>query len=482
MHCCFGIIQKGLPRNSRITGIELTLDTEDTEREEKPLNKQVLTNFINEPARQIPILDETDVLVVGGGPAGIGASLAAAREGAKTMLLERYGFLGGCSTISSVTTICGLYRVESGKPIPIIKGIAWEVVEKLRQLGSVTGPKPVGRSFLVIFDDNRLKEVADDMVVESNVKVLYHALAADVVIQGNEVKGVIIESKRGREAIISKIVIDATGDGDIAARAGVPYQRGDNGVLQYPTLMFKMNRVDIENEKQIPRDVFERTMREVYEKGEFKLPRLSGSPRLTPQSGEVICNLTRISRESDHPYIDGTDPRDLTYAEIEGRKQVRLYEAFLKKHIHGFEEAYVSQSGPQIGIRETRLIQGEFVLGKDDILSGKKADDGILRSSWPLEIHGSDKKTTWVWLSEGNYYEIPYRCLVPLQVENLLIAGRCISTTHEAQASTRVSACCYGTGQAAGTAAALAVEKGIVPRKVNVVELQRRLKSRGCLI
>jgi ribulose 1,5-bisphosphate synthetase/thiazole synthase len=439
-------------------------------------------NSWEEPSRKIPIHTEVDVLVVGGGPAGIAASLASSRHGARTMIIERYGFLGGCSTMAGVTTICGLFLTKKEEPVPVIKGIAWELVENLKLLKAISDPIQIGKSFLVVFDGNRLKEISEKMLQESGVSILYHVLATDVIRDGNTVKGVILESKRGREGIFSKIVIDATGDGDLSTRAGAPYKKEDQCALQFPTLMFKMNNVNVEKAKRVSREAIEEAMKKATERGEFDLPRISGTLRLTPLKGEAICNLTRISRRDKISSIDGTDPEDLTFAEMEGRRQIREYEAFLRRHIPGFEEAYVSQSGPQIGIRETRLIQGEFTLSKEDVLGARKFKDGVIRSSWPLEIHGADKGTLWVWLPEGDFYEVPYRCLVPLGVENLLTAGRCISTTHEAQASTRVSACCYGTGQAAGNAAAIAIRKSVSPRMIDVAELQVCLTNQGCLI
>lgn len=440
----------------------------------------IQNKYYTEEARKIPVRDHVDVLVVGGGPAGIGAAISAGRMGAKTMILERYGFLGGCSTISGVNTICGLFRSHSTNPIPIIKGVAWEIVEALRKRGAASDPCPTGKTFLVIFDDQVLKEVADELMQTSKVSILYHALATNVIMDGDVIKGAIIETKSGREVVYAKSIVDATGDGDIAALSHNAYQKGTGATLQPPTLMFKIGNVKLDKISSLSRSDLEKLMTRICKKGEFVLPRISGSIRIIPGRKEVLCNMTRIT--SAKGYIDGTDSNDLTYAEIEGRRQIRLYTQFLKQYVAGFEDSYVSNSGPQIGIRETRLIQGEYILSENDILTGRKFDDAVLRSSWPLEIHGVGKSTEWHWIEGGEYYEIPLRCLIPNKIDNLLIAGRCISTTHQAQASTRVSACCYGTGQAAGILASLAIEEKSRPREINHENVKKLLRIQGCLV
>jgi hypothetical protein len=435
---------------------------------------------LNRDCGNIPVKADVDVLVVGVGPAGIAASIASARMGARTMIIERYGFLGGCATISGVTTVCGLFRSDQGSAVPVIKGIAWEIVEMLRNRGAASDPCPIGKTFLIVFDDQVLKEIAEDLLLQSNVDILYHAFATDVMMAGDEISGVLIESKAGLQAVHAKCVIDATGDGDVVARTPNPYQKGKSGILQFPTLMFKMGNVDLEKIRLLSRENLEAIMIKASQSNEFNLPRVSGTVRIIPGRAEVLCNMTKIMK--DDGYVDGTNPTDLTYAEIEGRKQVRAYGRLLRKYVEGFEEAYVSSSGPQIGIRETRLIQGGYLLTENDIVDGRKFEDAILRSAWPMEIHGADKGTTWQWVSNGDYYDIPLRCLIPSSVDNLLMAGRCISTTHEAQASTRVSACCYGTGQAAGVVAALSVDRKCHPREIDYADVQARLREQGALV
>ena len=435
---------------------------------------------IGRNCRDIPVRDDVDVLVVGGGPAGIAASVASARIGARTILVERYGFLGGCGTMSGVTTVCGLFRSDQHTAVPVIKGIAWEIIEMLRNRSAASDPCPIGKTFLIVFDDQVLKEVAEDLLLQSDVAILYHALATDVMMTGDTINGVIIQSKAGLQAVHAKCVIDATGDGDVAARTSNVYQKGKSGILQFPTLMFKMGNVDVGKIKLLSRENLEAIMIKASQSNEFNLPRVSGTVRIIPGRTEVLCNMTKIMK--NYGYVDGTNPDDLTYAEIEGRKQVREYGRLLKKYVSGFEDAYVSSSGPQIGIRETRLIQGEYVLTENDIVNGQKFEDAILRSAWPMEIHGADKGTVWQWVRNGEYYEIPLRCLIPSSVDNLVVAGRCISTTHEAQASTRVSACCYDTGQAAGIVAAFAADRKCHPREIGYSDIQRELRKQGGLV
>jgi hypothetical protein len=216
-------------------------------------------------------------------------------------------------------------------------------------------------------------------------------------------------------------------------------------------------------------------LKEVNKSGKLSLPRDDGFIFFTPRKGEVVCNVTTVSKEGR--VIDGTKVEDLTYAEIEGKKQARQYEKFFREYVPGFEEAFIDDTG-QIGIRETRIVDGEYILKNKDVVEGKKFEDGIARSSWPIELHSLDE-VKLVWLEEGDYYEIPYRCLLPQKVDNLLPVGRCISAEHEAQASVRVAGQCFAEGEAAGTAATMAIRQGISPREIDVKQLRKRLIEKG---
>jgi len=424
---------------------------------------------------ETPIIGEKGVIICGGGPAGIAAAVAAAEEGADVILIERYGYLTGAHASATIGTFCGVYNIVQDEINQLVKGIMTELLNQLKRVDGLCEPIRFGKTAIAVYDPLWFKQISENLVLRSGANLLMHALVVDVIMDGNTVKGVIIESKSGRQAIMGATVIDATGDADIAARAGVPYRMGDNGFMQFPSTMFRMASVNKEKAKQTTYPELTEKIREARNSGRLILPRDDALFFFTPRKGEVVCNVTTVSRQGK--VINGTDVEDLTFAEIEGKKQAREYEAFFRKYVPGFEEAYIEDTG-QIGIRETRIIDGEYILKNEDVVEGKKFNDAIARSAWPIELHALDEMK-WVWLEEGDYYEIPYRCLVPQKVENLLVAGRCISSEHEAQASVRVAGQCFAEGEAAGTAAAMALEKGVSPRKIDSEALRKRLIDRG---
>lgn len=433
-----------------------------------------------EPARRTPIMERADVVVAGGGPAGFAAAVAAARTGRRVVLLERYEFLGGQLTAGGVSAICGLFMLDRGAQRQIIHGIADEVWQRLRRRRACREPEPVGRSALVVFQPMAFRAAADELVEESGVRVYYHTWVADVVRADVGDYAVLVETKSGRRAVLAPIVIDATGDADVAVRAGASCRVGQNGVVQPGSMMFRMHNVDEGAASAVSRTELQRIMEAVIETGEHDLPRTGGGFRFTGAPGEVVCNINRVLR--DGAALDASDVEQLTYAEIEGRRQVELYASFLREKVPGFADAYVGEGPAQVGVRETRLVDGEYVLKESDVLGGAQFADAVTSAAWALESHDASRATRWRWLDDGVAYQIPYRCLIPKGLDGLLVVGRCMSTTHAAQASTRVSAICMAVGQAAGVAAGVALEKGVRLRDVDLEFVRYRLRAQGALM
>jgi hypothetical protein len=405
---------------------------------------------------------------VGGGPAGIAAAAVASREGARTVLIERYGFLGGAGTVSGVTTFCGLYKVTDGEPFRIVRGITNEITDALVKMGSAIDAQlgVEGRIAVVPYNTFDYKRLADTLLIQSGATVRFHSLVVGAVVEGGCIRAVLTESKSGRQAISGTIFIDASGDGDLSAFAGAPYEKGDSqGFIQLPTMMFHVGGVDNERAENegIPR--MQVLMERAEETGAYGFPRLSAIARPQPIHGVWRANMTRISR--DGKPIDGTNVDDLTFAEIEGRRQVEMYSRFLREWVPGFEKSYVIEVAPEVGIRETRRIIGQYVISGDDVLAGAEFEDAIGCNAWPMERHTADKEIQWKWIGGRGYHQIPYRSLIADPM---------------AQSSLRVSGPCFAMGQAAGLAAALCVKRGEMPSRLDVADLQRALRKQGVFI
>ncbi|RJE88365.1 FAD-dependent oxidoreductase [Paenibacillus sp. 1011MAR3C5] len=435
-------------------------------------------------------LEKYDVAVLGGGPAGITAAISAARSGAKTVLIERYGFLGGMSTAAMVYPWM-TFHAASGEQV--IKGLAQEIVDRLMALGASPGHLRDTIGFthtLTPYHPEVYKVLACDMLAEAGADILLHTSVIDVKTDGDRISAITLYGKNGIRALKAKVYVDATGDGDVAYMAGAPWEKGnDDGKLQPMTMKFRMRGVDLQAIKHYmknnPSEFYEKTLISELDRlpltgimgfyskwREARLPILRDGLLFFsgPGEDEVLVNTTRVSG------LDPTSSEDLTRAEIEGRKQVLELEAFLQQHIPGFERASVSAVGTQIGVRETRRMIGQYVLSGQDVLSARRFADVIARSGYPIDIHNPEGKgVTANFIREGGAYDIPYRSIVPLQTANLLLAGRCISTSHEAQATTRLTPSCMAIGQAAGTAAALAAELDCDTGDVPIDALQKLL-------
>jgi len=410
---------------------------------------------------------EGDVAVIGGGVSGVAAAIAAARNGAETLLVERYGFLGGTATTGPVRFFVNFKLGET----LLARGIFEEILERLKGLD---GYDERTRTF----DPEMMKIVLEEMALEAGVKLLYHTCFLDAVKHGNALRGVLLHNKSGLQIALAKIVVDATGDGDVAVSAGAPFKKGrrEDGLVQPGSLVFDMANV---REEHLPsRKEFNRAFEEAKKKGILNIPRENVLWFKTGQKGVVFFNTTRVLG------LDGTDAESLTRAEIEGRRQMLSFLRWVKQVFPGaFQDAYIARSGPHIGVRETRRIIGEYVLTGEDILSARKFPDAVCRANYPIDIHNPLGEGTVIkGPPKGDYYEIPYRCLVPLKVENLLVTGRCISATHEAISATRVMPTCVCLGQAAGTAAALSVKEGVTPRRLEPGVLRDTLRKQGVYV
>lgn len=454
-----------------------------------------IRNTISEPGREIPVRKETDVLVIGGGPSGLIAALAAVEDGLNVTLVESRSFVGGNMTIG--LPILGFLGQKGNQ---IIKGLPQKFIDRLKAVNASSEHRPCPLHMsLTLVEPEAVKTVALQMLVENKVDVLFYAFCAGVVMDGDELKGVIIESKAGREAILAKTIIDCSGDADVAYRAGVPCEYGnDQGGVQPPTLMFCLGGVDTEKLRTsvaqeprtyltdfIPAEYFGQNnqfvlvgMRNLVKKAQDAGLTLTTERTILItglRKGEVWVNMTRVNG------VNGTDPGSLTYGEIEGRWQINDIQKYLIDYVPGFENAYFLKTAPFLGIRETRRINGLYTMTREDIMSCRHFEDAIAVASYPLDIHhpqGGGCTLEWC----GDCYDIPYRSLIPQNVKNLIVAGRCISTTHEAMSAIRVMAPCMAMGEAAGRAAKLAVREGVQPRDIDVKKLQKELLEKGAYL
>ena len=440
--------------------------------------------MIEEPARQVPLYGEYEVVVLGGGPAGIVAAAAAARAGRRTLLIERYGFLGGMGTAAGVTNFCGLHGNVYGEHRRLVQGMASELLSRIDRLDGLNKPHLIlGKVFAQAYDTAAYKIAADDLLAGHKVDILFHALGAGVVMDdARRIDALMVETKAGRRAVRGEIFIDCSGDGDLAVWASAPYEIGDaHGHPLYPSMMFRLNGIDPDKAGEAWRTI-PQLMEAALASGTHRFPRKSAIVRPQRHVIEWRVNFTQVAREDGHA-ISGIEPDDLTRGEIEGRKQALAAFEFLRT-VPGFEKSYIVDLPPQLGIRETRRIKGGYQLSGEDVLACASFEDSIGVNGWPIEAHvPGDVVFTFPPIPESRgYNELPYRMLVPEGIDNLLVAGRCASMTHEGQSAARVSGACFAMGEAAGSAAALALSGNRIPREIQVEKLQETLKQQGAFI
>jgi hypothetical protein len=436
--------------------------------------------FVLEERRETPVLGEYEVVVLGGGPAGIAAAAAAGRAGCATILVERYGFLGGAGTAAGVTNFCGLHANVHGEHRQVVHGMCDEILDRLQRLGGLAAPHGIfnDRIRAQAYDVSAYKIAADELLLGAEVKLLFHAMGVGVAkTQKSEIEALIVETKSGRGAIVGKVFIDCSGDADLAAWAGAPFELGDgNGNLLYPSTMYRIGGVDAAKAGSAW-DGIARLMEEAERKGK-RFPRKKPIVRPQPNGAEWRANLTQI-RNPDGTAVSGIDAEQLSFGEVEGRRQVRDTFEFIRASAPGFERAYIADIAPQIGIRETRRVRGSYVLTEDDVLDGADFPDSIGVNGWPVEAHVAGNVEFVFQRNPRGFNQLPYRMLVPAKVDNLLVAGRCASMTHRAQSAARVSGACFAMGQAAGTAAHLALQHGTVVGEVDTKKLQEALEANG---
>lgn len=444
------------------------------------------------PERQVPVMAETGVIVVGGGVAGLAAAVAAVRQGSRAILIDEGGILGG------TVTKC-LMPNFGGSAYPFIKGIFWEIGEQLRKRGAIIQ----NEERFSPCDPEAFRSVLFEMVEKEGIELLLHTQVFEVIRHDQHLDGVFVTCKAGIQAVTGEVVIDATGDGNVCYLAGESF--AENGEKQPMTVMFTLGNAVARRFAEFIRDYpdkneFTRTgsplhidlekvdenrpvvgawgffnlIKKCREKGELELPHDNLAVSFLPLKGVAVVNATNVSR------LDPLNPRDLTRAEIEARKQMISVYHFLKNNIPGFEASFINESGSCIGIRESRRLIGEYVLNEEDVLNGGTFPDAIALNGGRISIHGADGKQTWIPLKKP--YQVPYRCLQARCNDNLLVAGRCLSADHVAQGSMRNVSSSFATGQAAGTAAAISVMKKVPPKHLDIKMLQKALIDQGAVL
>jgi hypothetical protein len=432
--------------------------------------------------QEIPVLLTTDVVVVGAGTAGCCAALAAARSGCKDVLLiERYGFLGGTST-QMLDTFYGFFT-PGDRPRKVVGGIPDLVVDKLDEAKAVfLRPNTYGAGTGVNYNPERLKLVWDELLLSAGVRVLLHTTLADAETSADGmIRSVVIFTKRGFFRIEAKRFIDASGDADLCHLAGIPCEKaGEHDPAQTLTTTFRMSNVDLPvYELAGGKKVLMQRMAEAVDKGTHRLPRKTGSLHRMNAEG---CISTVAVRVAD---VDATNFEQLTLAEQEGRRQAFIFEKFFRDCVPGFAQSNIIGLSHQIGVRETRRVYGEYRLTKADCLGVARFADRVLLCGAPIEDHRATQdgeETLWGHVPNGDAYDVPYRTLVPRGRDDIWVAGRCFSATHDAHASCRSMAQTMAMGQAVGTAAGLSLLNDCSAREIDVSELQEHLRKSGAVL
>jgi hypothetical protein len=432
-----------------------------------------------------PVIADVDVCVVGAGSAGSTAAIAAARSGATVLLIDRLPFLGGTST-AVLDTFYGFFT-PGERPRKVVGGIADDVVAGLRDLGPVlTRPNTYGAGAGVTYLAEHLKVVWERLVTDAGARPLLHAMLQAADVRDGRVESILVATRGGLARVRARVFVDASGDADLSAFAGFGFETaGEEDPAQTLTTTFRMANVDLERRRAMSKERLHELMREAVDAGDYDLPRRDGSDHVTPVDGVIATVMTRlesIERGADGRIVNATDPWFLTAAEIAGRRQALEYVRFLRDRVPGYEHASLVALGTQIGVRETRRVYGDYRLTRDDVLSARRFDDDIGLCGAPIEDHRLGAGTAWEYLPEGSAVGIPYRTLLVRDAVNVVVAGRCFSATHDAHASVRSMAQCMAMGQAAGSAAALAVAARMDPRELDPAILRETLRHDGAIV
>jgi hypothetical protein len=427
--------------------------------------------------RKTPVVREVDVLVVGGGSAGVSAAIAAARMGVSTLLVEFFGSLGGNGSNGMVSTFCGITTTGPGSTrVQLVKGVGGDIIDKLAALDPAANTTPRSPSY----NPETLKLALDQLSADAGLDILYYTHFAEPILHGRKVIGAIVENKGGRQAIFAKRVVDASGDGDVVARAGAPYELGDGlghaaANYQASDLVFLVANAGPEytGASLVTAAIAACTDEEL---ASYKITRkavISGNIKIP---GCFWFNWNNIAVDGDK-----TDPDYLTNAALAGRDSAAGLMRFLNEKVAGMADAKIVGTASKIGLRESRRVSGDYVFTKEDFLAATKFDDGIGANAWPLEIVTATGRT-FQYLGGDDFYTIPYRCLLPLRLDNVIMAGRFISGTHDALASYRVMGPAMVMGHAAGVAAALAVRQNVSFRQLTVSSVQNELIRQGAFL
>lgn len=421
-----------------------------------------MTTQLYRLSKRLPVLAEADVVVAGGGPGGLGAAVLAARAGARTVLVERYGFLGGMASAGEVHPF--MHNHVDGRPLDTPVYTDW--------LAAMQAYWPTEAGCLHISKDGAML-AAEDLCRQAGVEILYHHTVTDTVVCKGRLQALIVHSKSGLGAVRAPVYVDCTGDADVAALAGCAFEQGGpSGHCQPMTLCFKLCRVD--RARAPDGGTLTRLYHEAKARGEIQCPRENVLCFSWLEPDVVHFNTTRVIHRA------GTSGTDLCAAEMEAREQLRQYLRFLRAHVPGFEAARLHSVAHHIGVRETRRVLGQAYLTREAFLARQKFPDAIARARYPIDIHNPDGTgTELVHLAEGEWYEIPYGCIVARDLRNLLVGGRPISVDHAIHSSMRVMPIACSVGQAAGVAAALAAQRGVDPRSLDGTEVRRELVRLG---
>lgn len=464
------------------------------------------TPVLSDTGGTFPVAKAVDVLVAGGGTAGFVAAIASARNGAKTLMVERYGFLGGTLTAALVNTP-GEYLDSEGEPV--VGGIPWEITKRVAEAGAGAYPRPVTPSgsgtSMAPFDPEVYKVIAAEMVDESGVRQLLHTWASDAIVIDGVIRGIFVENKSGRQVILAKVVIDATGDADVAARAGALCEIGrpQDGRTASGTMLFRLGNVQLDKliayMKAHPEDLilsesphvpkadlsqldeaafiaaagFFSLLQKARENGDFAGRDRVAFISMPYRKNEVVVNT------ADVPFANGADAEARSAAELEGRRQAMKLFSFFRRYMPGFEDAYLIDMAAETGIRESRRVVGDYMLTKEDVLACRRFEDSIGRGAYHVNLHIAGKTHH---IFPKRYYGLPYTVMLPRGLEGLLVAGRCASATHEGGGALRGELNCMVMGEAAGVAAALSARDGIHPRALPIHRLQDALRKQGVLI